>query len=102
LADAGEDTADAGEVEKHLARYFKGNIIIPDGKCPVNLQATDQETVEKWAVDVVQAGRPSNLFTDEAIIYFVREFYDCGSDAYNTVVGYLKAMFAGEEEPAEV
>lgn len=80
--------------ESHSKRFFKGIIVAPIGECPVKLDSTDREKVEDWAYDVYNAGRASGKkFTDEAIIYFVRTFFDIFSTEYKTVVGHLRQMF---------
>jgi len=103
--DSEGDRKDAQEAQER--RRFKGNIVTPSGDCPVKLESTDEVDVRKWALAVISYGRENKFkaehkepmpnprfFTDEALIYFVREFYSIQTEEYQVVAGHLCNMFA--------
>lgn len=69
-------------------------IITPAGKCPVALMGTDRESVEKWAHAVIKVGLQANRqYMPSALQYWVREFYDFGTDDHEQVCQIIDEMF---------
>ena len=82
-------------------------IITPAGKCPVALKGIDQESVQKWAQAVIDVGLQSNRqYMPSALQYWVREFYEYGTDDHEQVCQIIDEMFednkleAGETTPS--
>ena len=76
---------------KAITTSYLGSILIPSGKCPIALTATDEETVTSWAnnLKVHYASKDQDL-SKSAIRYFVRHFYDIHSENYRNVVAMLQ------------
>ena len=54
-------------------------VIAPAGRCPVELAATDDESILYW-VQKVRATSGNTFYTREAMQYWVRQFYDPNED----------------------
>jgi len=51
-------------------------ILIPAGKCPVELKEASIPAISKWMADVREARRDRNEYlSDEALCYWTREFF---------------------------
>lgn len=71
------------EARAFANRWGGGGLVIitPAGPCPVKLQATDQESVEKWCEAVVQVGQQDGkLYSPHALLYFTRQFIEMFAD----------------------
>lgn len=79
-----DDSDDPGP--KH--RVSKPLIVVPSGACPVELTATDPETVIEWA-QAVRAACPTVSLSNGALRQYVRQFYPIRSDDYATAVRSL-------------
>ena len=56
--------------------YQRNRYYIPAGKCPVDLTATDEETVRQWMEDVQAAlTGVEDVCGSSTFIYFARQFY---------------------------
>lgn len=88
--DEDEDTP-ASAVSDPRVRH----ILTPSGKCPIRLRGCDREDVELWAHSLVEKGRIERIFYEvSALKYWVRDFYEVGSDTHKQVWGILDEIFA--------
>ena len=70
------------------------NICTPAGACPAKLKGTDRDSVVEWGNIVVDHGMKESLkYLTEALIYWVRNFYDFGTKEYKTVCQILVEEF---------
>lgn len=75
-------------------------VFTPGGRCPHNLKSVDREAVIEWANAVIEAGMSQSLkYTTEAIKYWVRHYFDYGSDEHVLVCRILTEEFG--TTPAE-
>ena len=58
---------------------FFRRVIIPSGKCPVQLESTKDEDILKWACDLRKIEKLGYL-TNEALQYWVKDFYDSSTN----------------------
>ena len=68
-------------------------VVAPAGRCPVELNGTDDESILDWARKV-RASSGNTFYTREALQYWVRQFYDPNNDTemWNFVRGRLKDL----------
>jgi hypothetical protein len=71
------------------------NVMAPAGDCPAKLPDTELASVEGWVNRVIEAGHKRGLhFGPSALKYFVRQFYDLGSDNYHLVCSHVEEIFS--------
>lgn len=74
------------------------SIVVPAGECPATLKSTDIEAVQIWAQKVRQHFRESKEFLKlRGLRYYLRYFYDIGSDEFNLCKQHLLALHPGED-----
>lgn len=83
-------TKSASKGDKVEARYKtqKPRLIVPSGKCPVEITSTDLETVLDWA-EAVRLACPTVKLTNFALRQYARQFFVIGSDDYKIIAGHL-------------
>ena len=55
--------------------YLREQVIIPAGKCPVNLESTDEDSVLSW-VEEIKKVRPNQIFTAPAYRYWAKRLFE--------------------------
>ena len=64
-------------------------IIAPAGACPLKLSSTDKQDVENWKKQLQSS---NSRLSDEAIEYWVREFYRFESEDYEKIISILRGQ----------
>lgn len=65
-------------------------VITPAGKCPVELKGVDENSVSEWSEGLRKFGASRcELYTPDAMKYYVRSFYSVFSEEYKTVCEIL-------------
>ncbi len=89
-----EETEKVGykELEEDSEDCHLFAVAIPSGLCPVELTASDEETVTFWAQQVRRHCRASKSWslTDEALVYWVRQFFPYGTAEYKQAISNFK------------
>lgn len=86
--------------------FKRDRFFIPAGKCPVDLEGTDAETVRQWCLDVAEALAPDRPGSS-TLEYYARQYYYGFGDArnpeaYEEVCGHIRAAFGlARELPPE-
>ena len=58
-------------------------ILTPSGYCPIKLTGTDPDSVAAWIDDVITYGYENGRnYTNSALKYWVRDFFEIGSDEF--------------------
>lgn len=72
---------------------LKETIMIPGGKCPVELTAIDKKTVMTWCLDVWahHQGQKQKIAAS-TLKYYARYFYDVFSEEYATVCSHINTI----------
>jgi len=78
------------------ARHYEwsgGTTLIPAGKCPVRLSGTEEEEVIAWCARLIEIGHEKGThYAPSALRYFVREFFDFGTEEHDLVVEHINAQ----------
>lgn len=64
---------------------FNTRVLIPSGKCPVDLNGTSEEEVRDW-IESLKRKIPENCIYEPSVYrYWSQRFYSYGSDEYYEV-----------------
>ncbi len=70
------------EVPEQEAEPRRGNVLlVPSGRCPVELEATDRGAVQEWAY-LLQGSMPGIVLSRYAALQFLRQFFTWGSPEF--------------------
>lgn len=74
--------------------WSENNLIVPAGKCPVNLKGKDKDSIQRWVDEIVELGyrRTFNMAfpSPSAFRYYLHQFYS-GED-YQIALNNLNAI----------
>lgn len=75
-----------------LTRGVKTVVVIPAGRCPVQLEGTDEAAVKKWIGEVTKTLPPNVDFAPKAYKYWARHTYDTNSHEYREAVNVISSL----------
>ena len=87
-------TSNAAVIQQRIRH--ENAILTPAGKCPITLQ--NVESIAEWRSELKNHyNRHGSELADEAVIYFVRHFFDMRSPEYKQSIQKIKELIVGEK-----
>lgn len=81
-----------GRSEESRIEYSPCKIVIPSGRCPVELAGHDFNSVKDWVIDLTTEKPPPHTYAPSVYAYWIRAFYDFSSPEYREVEVHLSRI----------
>lgn len=72
--------------------FINATICIPSGKCPVQLEGNDRDSIRGWMVEITNKKPGAHVYLASVYRYWVRDFYESYSQEYKDIGEIIEAL----------
>ena len=76
--------------------YPHMKLLIPSGRCPVELEGEDRDSIREWIIKLTQKKRGNTTYQASVYKYWVRDFYESYSQEYKDIGLIIDTIVTGD------